>query len=34
VLKAYAIQNRATKYTQGMSTIAAILLIYFPTEAV
>lgn len=33
VLKAYATQNRGTKYTQGMSTIAAILLIYFPTEA-
>jgi len=33
ILKAYALFNRETKYTQGMSTLAAILLIYFPDEA-
>jgi len=32
VLKAYALYNEETRYTQGMSTIAAILLIYIPTE--
>jgi len=33
VLRAYATQDRETKYTQGMSTLAAILLIYFQSEA-
>eukprot|EP01126_Amoeba_proteus_P056975 TRINITY_DN7222_c0_g1_i1.p1 TRINITY_DN7222_c0_g1~~TRINITY_DN7222_c0_g1_i1.p1 ORF type:complete len:271 (+),score=57.86 TRINITY_DN7222_c0_g1_i1:600-1412(+) len=33
ILKAYARYNNATKYTQGMSTLAAILLVYFTDEA-
>jgi len=33
VLTAYAHLDSATKYTQGMSTLAAILLIYFEDEA-
>jgi len=32
VLRAYTVYNSETRYTQGMSTIAAILLIYFPSE--
>jgi len=32
VLSAYAMYNEETRYTQGMSTLAAILLIYLPTE--
>jgi len=32
VLSAYAMFNEETRYTQGMSTLAAILLIYLPTE--
>jgi len=32
VLGAYAMYNEETRYTQGMSTLAAILLIYLPTE--
>jgi len=34
VLTAYAHLDSGTKYTQGMSTIAAILLIYFEDESV
>lgn len=30
----YSHYNEDTRYTQGMSTLAAILLIYFPDEIV
>jgi len=34
VLSAYAMYNEATRYTQGMSTLAAILVMYTPSEEV
>jgi len=34
VLKAYTLYNEETRYTQGMSTITAILLLYLPSEEI